>query len=107
MYEKFLFKEKSVVQDKKEPVDEKSYAEKTEELGSDLLKMLNERTENPRDAFVLLQQLSIYLWDVYKIDWTEKEGQTVDANRKQRYINFISGLIDMLVQPESSEPAKQ
>lgn len=65
-------------------------------VGDEILKLLNERTNNPGEAFVLLQQLGIYVWDQYKIDWTEKEGQTVSGSRKQRYMDFVSDLIDTL-----------
>jgi hypothetical protein len=65
-------------------------------LGDEILKMLNERTQNPGEAFVLLQQLGIFIWDQYQIDWKDKEGQKVSETRKQRYMDFVSDLIDTL-----------
>jgi hypothetical protein len=65
-------------------------------VGDEILKLLNERTNNPGEAFILLQQLGVYVWDQYKIDWTEKEGQKVSSSRKQRYMDFVSDLIDTL-----------
>ena len=68
------------------------------EIGDTILALLAEKTENPSEAFVLLQQLSVFLWDNYKIDWNEQPGQPVAASRKQRYLDFISGLIDNIEQ---------
>jgi hypothetical protein len=64
------------------------------QLGDDILKLLGERTPNPSEAFVLLQQLSIFLWDQYNIDWHNQPGQVVSEDRKQRYMDYISALID-------------
>jgi len=50
--------------------------------------------KNPGEAFVILQQLSIFIWDQYKIDWSDRGGHKVADSRKQRYIDFISELID-------------
>jgi hypothetical protein len=65
-------------------------------LGDEILRMLNERTQNPGEAFVLLQQLGIFVWDQYQIDWQDKEGVKVADTRKQRYMDFVSELIDTL-----------
>jgi hypothetical protein len=65
-------------------------------LGDEILKLLNERTQNPGEAFVLLQQLGIFVWDQYQIDWKDKEGVKVAETRKQRYMDFVSDLIDTL-----------
>lgn len=65
-------------------------------LGDEILKLLNERTQNPGEAFVLLQQLGIFVWDQYQIDWKDKEGVKVSDTRKQRYMDFVSDLIDTL-----------
>jgi hypothetical protein len=78
-------------------------------LGDEILKLLNERTENPGEAFVLLQQLGIFVWDQYQIDWKDKEGLKVAATRKQRYMDFVSDLIDTLkannvLSQEAEEP---
>jgi hypothetical protein len=85
-----------VVEKKKKPAVVNEQPEMPVSLGDDILKMLNERTENPGEAFVLLQQLCIFVWDQYQIDWKDKEGQTVADNRKQRYLDFVSDLIDTL-----------
>ncbi len=71
-------------------------ARKPEDLGNELLELLALRTENPSEAFVLVQQLSIYLWDTYKIDWEAKDNSPVSPDRKMRYLSFVAGLVDHL-----------
>jgi hypothetical protein len=73
----------------------------TASLGDDVLNMISQRTENPGEAFVLLQQLSIFLWEQYKIDWNEQEGAKVADSRKQRYLDYVSQLIDAFVSNET------
>jgi hypothetical protein len=63
-------------------------------LGDEILSMISQRTENPGEAFVLLQQLSIFIWAQYKIDWSENQGANVAEGRKQRYLDYMSQLID-------------
>jgi hypothetical protein len=65
-------------------------------LGDEILNILGERCENPGEAFVILQQLCIYVWDQYKIDWSVTEGQSVASSRKLRYLNYVTQLIDTL-----------
>lgn len=77
-------------------------ARKPEDLGNEILDLLALRTENPSEAFVLLQQLSIYLWDTYKIDWEAKENSPVAPDRKMRYLSFVAGLVDHLTEPEQT-----
>jgi hypothetical protein len=72
------------------------------DLGDDILKMLGQRTKNPGEAFVLLQQLSIFIWDQYKVDWNQHEGLQVATSRKQRCLDYISQLMDAF---KSDEPA--
>ena len=81
---------------KNNPPIDNEVPSKTMSLGDEILKLLNEQTENPGQAFVLLQQLSIFIWDQYQIDWKDKEGQKVADTRKQRYLDFVSDLIDTL-----------
>jgi hypothetical protein len=66
------------------------------DLGDEILDILSKRTKNPSEAFVLLQQLTIFLWDQYRIDWRDKEYDKVAPTRKERYINFFSGLVDRM-----------
>jgi hypothetical protein len=73
------------------------------DLGNDILKMLSERTKNPGDAYVLLQQLSIFVWHQYKIDWNQHEGIQVAGSRKQRCMDYISHLIDAFTAGEAEE----
>jgi hypothetical protein len=81
-------------------------ARKPEDLGNEILELMALRTENPSEAFVLLQQLSIYLWDTYKIDWEAKENSPVDPDRKMRYLSFVAGLVDRLTESDQ-QPAEQ
>ena len=71
-------------------------------LGDKIMELLSENTENPSEAFVLLQQLSVFLWAQYKIDWEEKKDLKVAPTRKQRYLDFVSGLIDQVPLVEAS-----
>jgi hypothetical protein len=83
-----------------------------QDLGNEILQLCTMRTDNPSDAFVLLQQLCVYLWDTYKIDWEAKDNSPVAPDRKLRYLSFVNGLIDKLtetapvgsVQPETEQP---
>jgi hypothetical protein len=76
-----------------------------ESVGDDILKMLNERTANPGEAFVLLQQLAIFVWDQYRVDWKEVQEKDASSTRKQRYMEFVSNLVDtMHSQFESEQP---
>jgi hypothetical protein len=80
---------------------------KPEDLGNEILELMALRTANPSDAFVLLQQLSIYLWDTYKIDWEAKDNSPVLGDRKMRYLSFVAGLVDRLTEnqmPETEPP---
>ena len=72
------------------------------QLGNRIMDMLSERAKNPGEAFVLLQQLSVYVWDQYKIDWSDREDHKVADTRKQRYLDYISSIIDQKLSEESS-----
>jgi hypothetical protein len=65
-------------------------------LGDEILDLLSKRTKNPSEAFVLMQQLTIFLWDQYNIDWHDKEYDKVAPTRKERYIDFVAGLVDRM-----------
>ena len=65
-------------------------------LGDDILNLLGENCKDPGQAFVLLQQLTIYVWDQYKIDWSNSDDHQVAASRKQRYLDYAAQLIDAL-----------
>jgi hypothetical protein len=71
-------------------------AEQQGDLGNEILNLLGERTKNPGEAFVLLQQLSIFIWAQYKIDWKDHPGHKVGDTRKQRLLDFISDMIDSI-----------
>jgi hypothetical protein len=84
------------------PSEENQSANTIKDLGDEILKILNERTENPADAFVLMQQLSVYLWSTYKIDWKNHGEHKVAETRKQRYMDFVSGLVDTMTTSEEN-----
>lgn len=73
------------------------------DLGNEILNLLGERTKNPGDAYILLQQLSIFIWHQYKIDWNEHEGIPVASSRKQRCLDYIAQLIDAFTAGETEE----
>jgi hypothetical protein len=86
-----------VAEKKKKPaVNPEQQAEQPMSLGDEILKLLNERTKNPGEAFVLLQQLSIFVWDQYQVDWQDKGDIKVASTRKQRYIDYVGDLVDTL-----------
>jgi hypothetical protein len=87
-----------VVEMNEEPIAADAQSQGPLNLGEEILKLLNERTENPGQAFVLLQQLCLFVWDQYQIDWKDRENQKVADTRKQRYLDYVSDLIDTLVQ---------
>jgi hypothetical protein len=64
-------------------------------LGDEILDLLGQNCKNPGEAFVLLQQLCIFVWDQYKIDWTQPEGESA-STRKQRYLDYVKQLLDTL-----------
>lgn len=86
-----------------DPIGKTNRAENLAGLGDEIVKLLSERTENPSEAFVLLQRLSILLWYQYKIDWHEQEGENITSTRKQRYMDFVSELIDILLAENESD----
>jgi hypothetical protein len=94
-----MSKESIVINKDNAPEEKKYVTEDMQELGNDIIGLLNERTENPGDAFVLMQQLTIFLWDTYKIDWEDKPGSKVADTKKQRYLDFVSGLVDNMTGP--------
>jgi hypothetical protein len=89
-----------VVEKKKKPAVNTEQAPEPMSLGDEILKLLNEKTQNPGEAFVLLQQLCIFVWDQYQIDWKDKGDIKVAATRKQRYMDYVSELIDTLAANE-------
>jgi hypothetical protein len=83
--------EKNVGPSEQDPASQKM------NLGDEILKLLGERTQNPSEAFILLQQLCVFLWAQYKIDWHDQEGFKVAEDRKQRYLDFLSSMIDTMI----------
>ena len=73
-------------------------AEGSANLGDEILKLLYQRTKNPSEAFMLIQQISIYLWDQYQIDWKDQPNYKATETRKQRYMDFVSDLVDVILQ---------
>jgi hypothetical protein len=68
----------------------------TENLANEILNTLSQKCENPGQAFVLLQQLTIFVWDQYKIDWNQKAETDTASTRKSRYLDYLSELLDTL-----------
>ena len=85
-----------MVEKEEQTTGKSDQANKPLTLGDEILNLLTERTQNPGEAFVLLQQLCIFVWDQYQIDWKDKEGQKVADTRKQRYLDYVSDLIEAL-----------
>ena len=68
--------------------------EQPNSLGDEILALLEKKCKNPGQAFVILQQMVIFVWDQYKIDWSQGEG--MGTTRKQRYMDYVNNLIDTL-----------
>jgi hypothetical protein len=81
-----------------ESESEKTNAESghPDNLANEILDMITQNCKNPGEAFVLLQQLSIFVWDQYKIDWNQSIDTPVSMTRKQRYLDYLSELLDTL-----------
>jgi hypothetical protein len=101
-YENNTFEEKCVTAQGMDSEGKEIPARKPEDLGNEILELMALRTANPSEAFVLLQQLSIYLWDTYKIDWEAKDNSPVSQDRKMRYLSFVAGLVEHLTTPEQA-----
>jgi hypothetical protein len=67
-----------------------------ESLADEILNTVSQKCENPGQAFVLLQQLSIFVWDQYKIDWNQAAEKKSLPTRKSRYLDYLSELLDTL-----------
>jgi hypothetical protein len=76
------------------PAEKTPAADEPKNLGDEIMNLLCERTPNPSEAFVMLQQMCVFLWEQYKIDWQDQPDFKVSESRKQRYLDFVSGLID-------------
>ncbi len=74
-----------------------------EELADQILKLVQENAEDAGQAFVILQKLSILVWDTYKVDWKDKENSKVASTRRQRLLEYIAGLVDLMTEPEKAE----
>jgi hypothetical protein len=97
----FLFKE-ILLEEKEIKTPDSTLPENDQSnLGDEILTLISQRTSHPGEALVLLQQLSIFVWDQYKVDWNEHDVIKVADSRKQRYLDYISQLIDACV---SNEP---
>jgi hypothetical protein len=89
-------KERRVIENESGTPEEQVQNGQPASLGDEILNILGERCKNPGEAFVILQQLCIYVWDQYKIDWSVAEGGATASSRKQRYLDYVSQLIDTL-----------
>jgi hypothetical protein len=85
------------------PVNQNPAANEPKNLGDEIMNLLYERTPNPSEAFVMLQQMCIFLWEQYKIDWQDQPDFKVAESRKQRYLDFVSSLIDSLLANNKSK----
>jgi hypothetical protein len=70
-------------------------------LGDEILALVEQKCKNPGEAFVLLQQLTIFVWDQYKIDWSAPRDNQAGSTRKSRYLDYLSQLLDTLKSNQS------
>ena len=75
---------------------ENSQESHSNDLGDQILNLLGENCKDPGEAFTLLQQLTIYVWDQYKVEWSSAEDHPVASSRKQRYLDYVNGMIEAL-----------
>jgi hypothetical protein len=79
--------------------------EKRIKAGNDILAILESQTKSPGEALLLIQQLTIFIWNHYQLDWQGTPDSPLAANRKQRYLDFISQLIDSTGYQEEGKTA--
>jgi hypothetical protein len=103
MFSLVLLKEKDMDNTKETgPVGMPPTGEGPKDLSEEIMNLLYQRTPNPSEAFVMLQQMSVLLWEQYQIDWQDQPDCKVSQSRKQRYLDFVSGLVDSLLASKNS-----
>ena len=68
--------------------------EKRIQVGNQILSLLEGQTSSPSEALMLMQQLTIFIWNHYQLDWKGVPDYPVAETRKQRFLDFISALVD-------------
>jgi len=77
--------------------DSQSEHEKRINVGGEILKIIEKEIKSPSDAMILLQEITIYLWNQYQIDWQSTTDFPVADTRKQRFLDFVGELVDNTV----------
>jgi hypothetical protein len=84
---------------------EVSEHEKRIQVGNQILSLLEGQTSSPSEALMLMQQLTIFIWNHYQLDWKGVAEHPVSETRKQRFLDFISALVDSTGYQEPEKPA--
>jgi hypothetical protein len=84
---------------------EVSEHEKRIQVGNQILSLLEGQTSSPSEALMLMQQLTIFIWNHYQLDWKGVSEHPVAETRKQRFLDFISALVDSTGYQEPEKPA--
>ena len=87
--------------------DSKAEHEKRINVGGEILKIVEKEIKSPSDAMILLQEITIYLWNQYQIDWQGTPDFPVAEDRKQRFLDFVGALVDntAVEEGENQNPA--
>jgi hypothetical protein len=73
-------------------------------LENQILEMLRTRTESPVQAFTILQQLSVFLWTRYDIDWKNDGEKVVADTPEDRYLDYMKELIRHFLAVKAQQP---
>jgi hypothetical protein len=84
---------------------EESEHEKRIQVGNQILSLLEGQTASPSEALMLMQQLTIFIWNHYQLDWKGVPDHPVADTRKGRFLDFISAMIDSTGYQEPENPA--
>jgi hypothetical protein len=86
--------------------DNQAEHEKRIKVGGEILQMIEKEISSPSEAMMLLQQITLYVWNQYKIDWQGTPDSPVSETRKQRFLDFVSELINATSQ-DAGQPERK
>ncbi len=73
-------------------------------LEDQILELLRTHTNNPGQAFTILQQLSVFLWARYDIDWKNNGDNAVTGTPEERYLDYMKELIKHFLAVKAQQP---
>lgn len=81
---------------KKELPENNALPNEEKRVEDEILEILHMRTKDPGEAFVVLQQLSVFLWASYKIDWKNNASGKLAETREGRYLDYLKGMLSQI-----------